>query len=365
MSAVAKRGMSEEERRQRTQARVGLASNFVGLAAGGAATVGALRNPALRRPRTAEAGPVTGRILGTAGRRTGRLARAVRTPRGRAALVAGGAGSALGLQLANLGGDVVANRVLSRESGVAKREMRDDAFLRDYRVRISPAAEHGYNTLRRLRNRERAEAAGSAAGVASLGGFAALMARHGARPTPLGAALLAAPAVAGTYMAGRSAADSGRMQNRMDKIKRKAYQREDAGTYGVGRRRPKVEKSIEQSVVSKSIEVRVTGHGVNIAKRNFDAEADRQRRLGLYAGAGIGGGVVAGDAARRMVGVERLSDHYTDLPAQFARKRVYKLPAGRAGRAKLAALAAGSVLGVGGGVAAYRRGVSERNNPWR
>ena len=111
--------MSKSES-EKKQARVGLASNFIGIAAGTAATAAALRNPALRRPGSSSPGPVTGRALRAASGRQGRVARVLRTPRGRAALIAAGAGGALGLQVANLGGDLVANRVLSRESKIGK-----------------------------------------------------------------------------------------------------------------------------------------------------------------------------------------------------------------------------------------------------
>lgn len=96
------------EKQQRTQARVGLASNILGITAGAAALGAAARNPALRTAgATAEhAGPFVSRALpklklgGTGTRR----------------LIQAGAGGALGLQVANTAGDVVANRVLARES---------------------------------------------------------------------------------------------------------------------------------------------------------------------------------------------------------------------------------------------------------
>jgi hypothetical protein len=119
-----------------------------------------------------------------------------------------------------------------------------------------------------------------------------------------------------------------------------------------------VKKSIEQSFVSKSEPVQVTGHGVNVEKRNFNAEADRQRRLGTYTGAGLGAGLVLGDAARRRVPVAEY-----ELKDGRKIKRL-ELPKGRKGKATLAALAAGSLLSAGGGVAAYRRGISERNNTY-
>jgi Putative phage serine protease XkdF len=98
--------------REKRQAQVGLASNILGLTAGGAAMVAAARNPALRKPVEANAGPVTSRAV-----------KYVKSEGGRARLIRAGAAGALGLQVANTGGDVVANRVLNREAKkkVAKR----------------------------------------------------------------------------------------------------------------------------------------------------------------------------------------------------------------------------------------------------
>jgi hypothetical protein len=95
-----------------------------------------------------------------------------------------------------------------------------------------------------------------------------------------------------------------------------------------------------------------------VEKRNFNAEADRQRRLGLYTGAGLGAGVVLGDAARRRAPLKTVE------LKDGTKRKIIDLPRGRGGRARLAALAAGSALAAGGGVAAYRRGISERNNAY-
>ena len=102
-----RKAMTPEQKKQRTEARIGLASNYLGLAAGTAGTVAAARNPALRKKtRTAEhAGPVTRRLGAN---------RWLKAHRGK--LYLAGAGGALGLQVANVGGDVVANRVLGRAS---------------------------------------------------------------------------------------------------------------------------------------------------------------------------------------------------------------------------------------------------------
>lgn len=98
------------------------------------------------------------------------------------------------------------------------------------------------------------------------------------------------------------------------------------------------------------------------AARRFDPEADRQRRLGLYAGVGIGGGAVAGHAAHGHLKdlVERDSKTGERLVRIPAKAKVLQRGKTRTGLA-LAGLAA---LSGGGGVAAYRRGVSERNQPW-
>lgn len=351
MSVVGKRELSERERRERTQARVGLASNALGITAGGAALVATSRNPALRDPSPRNAGPVTGRV-----------ARALRLsdPRARR-LVRAGAAGALGLQAANLAGDVVANRVLARESGFEKR---DDRFLADYRLRISPAAEVGYQRLRRERNRRDALAGVSAGGALGAGALTAALLRR----KPVLAGIAAGSTVAGAVSAGGYLTDRRRLESKMEQIRAKAREREGLGVYGVGRLVPGSRRSVEQSVSDASSPVRVSGNGVNldgrpgperIGKRNFDAEADRQRRLGLYAGLGVGGGLVLGDAARR-----RLNIQGSRLKSGGRRVR-FDVPASRKGKAALAALALGSAAGVGGGVGAYRLGVSERNNPWR
>lgn len=107
---VSKRQLSAEEaqkKRERTQARVGLATNVVGLAAGTAGLLAASRLPALRRvgATTQNAGPLTGR-----------LAPKLKSSKAKARLIQAGAAGAVGLQGANLAGDAIANRVLARAS---------------------------------------------------------------------------------------------------------------------------------------------------------------------------------------------------------------------------------------------------------
>ena len=98
---------NKQAKRQKKQAQIGLASNVLGMTAGTAALVAAARNPALRRtiPAAYEGGPITSRA-----------SKYLKTNEGRARLYRAGAAGALGLQAANTGGDVVANRVLNREA---------------------------------------------------------------------------------------------------------------------------------------------------------------------------------------------------------------------------------------------------------
>ena len=220
---------SDKARRERTEARVGLASNALGIAAGTAALATAAQNPALKKPALHNAGPVTGRIVRRMGLKGGNAGRLIRA----------GAIGAAGLQAANLGGDIVANRVLSREA-----------------------------------------------------------------------------------------------------------------TKGSD-----VKKSIEQSYISKSAEVKVTGRGVNIEKRYYDPEMDRQRRLGMYAGAGL-----AGSAGLAALGAKGIKPAVRDVEGGKV-VRGLSMPKGKQARGKLALLAAAAASGAGG-LAAYKRSNSRKNDPW-
>jgi hypothetical protein len=104
-------------KKEKRQAQIGLASNVVGLAAGGAALVAAARNPALKRavPASYKGGPITARA-----------GKYLKTDAGRARLYRAGATGALGLQAVNTGGDVVANRVLNREAKKEVKKALDD-----------------------------------------------------------------------------------------------------------------------------------------------------------------------------------------------------------------------------------------------
>ena len=214
---------AEEKRRNQTQARVGLASNVIGLGAGGAAVHQALKEPALRRKVGHIEKPKAYKITG------------------KTKAIAGGL---LGLQVANIGGDIVANRVLARNAGVEKKPVK-----KDYTV-----------------------------------------------------------------------------------------------------------ETITDIFISKSDHT--TGHGVSDvekAHRRYDPEADRQRRLGLTAGAGAAGGAVLGGEA-----IRRSTVKLSDINGKPVKGVAFKHGKGRAG----ALLALGAAGSTGLGLSAYRKGVSERNNPW-
>lgn len=118
---------------------------------------------------------------------------------------------------------------------------RDDRFLRNYRDRISPDAERGYDSLRRQRNKDRAWAAGQTglAGLNAAGTVAALRARS--KPfAVLGAGL--------TAFSGAQAVKHGRKARAYDRgpmegIRRKAKSREAQGLYGPGRGKEPVDLS--------------------------------------------------------------------------------------------------------------------------
>lgn len=87
--------LAAKKKRERTQAQVGLASNIVGIGAGAAGTAEAY-----------------GRFKAARGKK----ATAIKVPKKAGKYAALGAGALLGLQVANVAGDAVANRVLVRSA---------------------------------------------------------------------------------------------------------------------------------------------------------------------------------------------------------------------------------------------------------
>lgn len=168
---------SDRKKRERTEARIGLGSNILGLTAGAAATAAAARNPALRKPTPSNAGPLSRR-----------MARYVKSPSGRGRLIRAGAAGALGLQVANTAGDVVANRVLARESKIGKEDampLIEQTFVS--KAETAPVTGVGTNIEKRYYDSEadRQRRLGAAAGL--LGGTAVVTGSEAARrvKTPL------------------------------------------------------------------------------------------------------------------------------------------------------------------------------------
>ena len=98
----------------------------------------------------------------------------------------------------------------------------------------------------------------------------------------------------------------------------------------------------------------------HVRKRYFDPEADRQRRLGLYAGLGGGAALVTGNAARHTLEVPK--DEVKVGRAYIRTPVGLRFKAGKAGRGAL--LAAATAAAAGGGAMAYKRGIDARNQPW-
>ena len=114
------KAVTPQERKERTQARVALASNAVGIAAGTAGLIAAAKHPAFRRGAklaAEDAGPISG-ALGRGSVKVGPKTLKFKplAPQNARRAIQIGAGSAIGLQGANLVGDAVANRVLSRSA---------------------------------------------------------------------------------------------------------------------------------------------------------------------------------------------------------------------------------------------------------
>jgi hypothetical protein len=143
----------QQAKRERTQAKVGLASNVVGLGAGIAGTASALRDDRFGPKKNPHGGRLAHGIYNAAKKipepisgRTGKVGAAL-------------AGGALGLQVANIAGDAVANRVLSRGA-------------KDKPKKLKPITK-GFFKKKEAKDRPKAKlvrvglAAGTAAGIAA------------------------------------------------------------------------------------------------------------------------------------------------------------------------------------------------------
>ena len=241
-------------RRERTQARVGLASNVVGLTAATAATNTAARD--FVNARRAARG-----LAPKAAKEGGRLAQALGRVKAKHAV--GLAGAGLILQGSNTAGDVVANRVLARSAK---------------------------------------------------------------EPTSKG-------------MSMESISD--------------VYESEGHGD-GRGHSLSAVAKGMALTP-QQMLGTALVPEEISKRARRYDPEADRQRRMGLYAGAGVGtSAALASQAAPRLAGLYDREKRTLKIPKLKGKSR------GRTGLG-LAALSAASGAG---GVAAYRHGISRRNQPY-
>jgi hypothetical protein len=342
LSEVSKRGprltpeQKAEKKRNQTQARVGLASNVVGLGAGGLAVRQALKEPALRKKVGQEVVTPTYKV----------------TPKMKWL-----AGGALALQAANIGGDVVANRVLARNAAPATpgKVKKDESITDAYISKADKTSGQGsaYGDLsddefeRRIRDKSRGRrreiaVQGTASG-AVLGG--------------LTGSLAGSPHASGKRIAGRAGIGAGiggaTMAGLIHHAHEKAIKR--AKTDPVQRYALEQRLQAGDRLKARAMEAKARRDAVGKAYRRYDPEADRQRRLGLYAGAGGGGALILGSQAAR---------HFSTDVGTHEGKKVRGIKV-RPKAGKKALLLTGATLGAGAfGAGAYKRGLSERNNPW-
>lgn len=120
---------------------------------------------------------------------------------------------------------------------------------------------------------------------------------------------------------------------------------------------------------------RATGSGLVGKARRYDPEADRQRRLGVYAGLAGGAAIVTGrSAGKHFEGVREAGTPEVPAtkttPAVPAKKgrlvgvRLRPDAEGKVLRGRAGVLTGATALLAGGGLAAYKRGISQRNQPW-
>lgn len=463
-----------QQKRERTQARVGLASNVLGLSAGAAATGAALRDPRFKKKKAGSAANKVARFGERLPQPIQRMTRKA-TPK-QAALLAGGA---LGLQVANVGGDVVANRVLARSASQAEGKVKKGLSLgkligtgkikageipKDVTEAIMPGAKAtaihnkgGWAVKRGTRVYGRAkvkpadlglEGKGKAAHVkvkskqggglttagklvyvgaptaAVVGGGTAAAVhhrrkgedvdkgmslvdgyiakadhtkgkgrsyndmsddewdarvRHETRAVRRG--LVAGSGIGGAMMGGLVGAAAGPpkkmgsraaigagiggaglagVQHAMNESTVRRAKRDPVKRYAVEQNIRAHDRLRERALAAQARRDKVGKAHLPVGKayRRYDPEADRQRRLGLAAGAGLLGAGLTGQAAvRRMEAVRDTGKK--GAPGGIRGIRV------KSGKGRGAALYTLAAAGSGAaGVGAYRKGISERNNPW-
>jgi hypothetical protein len=328
---MSKRLTEEEKRYQKRQATIGLASNVLGITAGSAALATASQNKAFKNPVPENAGPVTSKI--------GRKLKL--SPAAQKRLILGGAGGAVALQAANLGGDLVTNRVLSREvnkndqSMISKAEgsVSRDGHGRGLGDFIAETGRKNVAAKEARLSSQRGGNANVASGVLSggvVGGFV------GSRVKRKKAWKLV---------------DSNPHYDALAQVTKPSKKNIALGAItGAGAIGGLA--SLENSIARNNYAYRT---GVNKAYRRFDPEADRQRRAGLYTGLGVLGAGLAGREA---------ANHFTtkakDAQGVKVRGVVAKPKKGKVG------LGLAAVAGASGafGAHSYKSGLSTRNQPW-
>lgn len=356
MSDVSKRETRQEKIQNRREARVGLASNVLGITAGTAALATASRNKAFRTGSVADAGPVTRRI---ASRSKGRIG-----PKGVGRLVRAGAAGAVALQAANLGGDLIANRVLAREAQQKVRKS-DMSIRNDQSVSkgVFGHGETGHGTNLESVSKKKGSRAKcpnceipcDAEGKCPMCGKDCM---------PKGESKAHERGESKTHEAMEKSWQSTGMRDGVDtgRVMRRALRSGAVFGGGMGTGVIMAEHGL---LSTKDAKKRLQRKSVKKAYRRFDSEADRQRRLGLYTGAGAGVAIAAGEATRRQLvpvkgGQPKENGKYVKgkRPIRGVMLREGVRPRNAAA---LAALAAGGALV---SAASYKRGVSRRNQPW-
>lgn len=351
---MSQRLTAEEKRNQKRQATVGLASNILGISAGTAALAASARNKAFKNPNNAKnAGPVTSRML----------RKINMSPKNKKRLILAGAGGAVGLQAANLGGDLVTNRVLARE--VKKNDMTmiskaEGAISRNgYGVNLEKAdkAEKKSRPFRRDGQMGGALPLGAGVGIGAMGALQ----RRGARTAVMDSrqyrrdsvdSMLAANGKKRMSVANRekNMAMGHNLRHESDMKMAEARLLNSSG-----KKNMKVGAGLAAVGASGLAYDRYRAKGsINKAYRRFDPEADRQRRMGQAQGVSLATGILAGAGAKK---------HFT-TDIKSGNKKVYGIAAKPGQGRRGVALAGLSAIATAGGLASYKRSLSVRNQPW-
>jgi hypothetical protein len=316
----------EEKRRQKQQATIGLASNILGISAGTAALAASARNKAFKNPDNANnAGPVTSKIL----------TKIKMSPKNKKRLILAGAGGAVGLQAANLGGDLVTNRVLARE--VKKNDM---TMISKAEGAVSRNG-HGKSLVEKglpsvLTNTAPRSGLAHTRVEAHLTGKKIARIKSAIKANP--GSIVTEPSRVGLGAVASPSRDKKKAKNLKSKYK------EDLD-WVLNRSRPVRGISNPSSYKAS---------GVGKAYRRFDPEADRQRRMGQAQGVSLATGILAGAGAKK---------HFT-TELKHKGKDVLGIAAKPGQGRRGVALAGLSAIATAGGLASYKRSLSVRNQPW-